>query len=308
MAERTKTKSKSKSKAVKKPISKTKLGKKVATPKKTVKAVSKTTKVSKVVAKKAKKSPANVKKASATKKVNKTDKTSKGSKVAKVTKTTSKTKKVVPKTVKTKTTVKAKTTKPVKVVKPTKATKLTKEIQTIKKESKRVVKKQVPTKPKDVKPVLVDETDFRYLEAPVSITEHSLFGLKPYAPTPGEEYLNETQKNHFREILNRWKMELMQEVDRTMHHLRDDAINYPDLSDRASQEEEFNLELRTRDRERNLIWKIDEAMERLDHDEYGYCDACGVEIGIRRLEARPTATLCIDCKTLDEIREKQIKA
>ena len=97
----------------------------------------------------------------------------------------------------------------------------------------------------------------------------------------------------------------MEEVDRTVHHMQDEATNFPDPNDRATQESEFSLELRTRDRERKLIKKIDEGLERLDSHDYGYCEACGVEIGIRRLEARPTATLCIDCKTLDEIREKQ---
>ena len=98
----------------------------------------------------------------------------------------------------------------------------------------------------------------------------------------------------------------MEEVDRTVHHMKDEASNFPDPNDRASQESEFSLELRTRDRERKLIKKIDETIAKLDSDEYGYCEACGVEIGIRRLEARPTASLCIDCKTLDEIREKQM--
>jgi DnaK suppressor protein len=97
----------------------------------------------------------------------------------------------------------------------------------------------------------------------------------------------------------------MEEVDRTVHHMQDEATNFPDPNDRATQESEFSLELRTRDRERKLIKKIDEALGRLDNGDYGYCEGCGVEIGIRRLEARPTATLCIDCKTLDEIREKQ---
>ena len=101
-------------------------------------------------------------------------------------------------------------------------------------------------------------------------------------------------------------LELMQEVDRTVHHMQDEAANFPDPADRASQEEEFSLELRARDRERKLIKKIDETLQLIDDNEYGWCDSCGVEIGIRRLEARPTATLCIDCKTLAEIREKQI--
>ena len=132
-----------------------------------------------------------------------------------------------------------------------------------------------------------------------------LFGFPPYQEEPGEEYMNERQKAHFRSILEAWKRELMEEVDRTVHHMKDDATNFPDPNDRASQESEFSLELRTRDRERKLIKKIDEALARLKSDDYGYCEACGVEIGIRRLEARPTATLCIDCKTLDEIRERQ---
>ncbi len=127
----------------------------------------------------------------------------------------------------------------------------------------------------------------------------------PYKPKRGEEYMNEKQREHFRNILLRWKADLMEEVDRTVTHMKDEAANFPDPADRATQEEEFSLELRTRDRERKLIKKIDKTMERIDADDYGFCDACGVEIGIKRLEARPTATLCIDCKTLDEIKEKQ---
>jgi DnaK suppressor protein len=131
------------------------------------------------------------------------------------------------------------------------------------------------------------------------------FGFEPYQTGGDEEYMSADQEEHFRQILLAWKRSLMEEVDRTVHHMQDEATNFPDPNDRATQESEFSLELRTRDRERKLIKKIDEALDRLDDHEYGYCDACGVEIGIRRLEARPTATLCIDCKTLDEIREKQ---
>ena len=127
----------------------------------------------------------------------------------------------------------------------------------------------------------------------------------PYKPKRGEEYMNEKQREHFKSILLNWKAELMQEVDRTVTHMKDEAANFPDPADRATQEEEFSLELRTRDRERKLIKKIDSTMERIEQDDYGFCDACGVEIGIKRLEARPTANLCIDCKTLDEIKEKQ---
>ena len=133
-----------------------------------------------------------------------------------------------------------------------------------------------------------------------------IYGLAPYQETKGEEYMNARQLDHFRAILNAWKKELMAEVDRTVHHMQDESANLPDPNDRATQEEEFSLELRTRDRERKLIKKIDKTLELIEKDDYGYCDDCGVEIGIRRLEARPTATLCIDCKSLQEIKEKQL--
>lgn len=136
--------------------------------------------------------------------------------------------------------------------------------------------------------------------------ESTPFNFKPYQERKGEEYMNEAQKAHFRAILTNWKNELMREVDRTVDHMRDDAANYPDPNDRASQESEFSLELRTRDRERKLLKKINDALAMLDTDDYGYCESCGIEIGVRRLEARPTADQCIDCKTLDEIREKQM--
>ena len=107
-------------------------------------------------------------------------------------------------------------------------------------------------------------------------------------------------------ILHAWKQDLMEEVDRTVNHLKEDAANFADPNDRASQEEEFSLELRARDRERKLTNKINDTLELIEQGDYGFCDTCGVEIGIRRLEARPTATLCIDCKTLAEIKEKQL--
>lgn len=142
--------------------------------------------------------------------------------------------------------------------------------------------------------------------AQVTSAHLSTMGVPPYQEKAGEAYMNAHQLSHFRQILNLWKQELMEEVDRTVHHMQDEAANFPDPNDRASQEEEFSLELRARDRERKLIKKIYEALHRMDQDEYGYCDACGIEIGIRRLEARPTATLCIDCKTLAEIKERQM--
>ena len=134
----------------------------------------------------------------------------------------------------------------------------------------------------------------------------AIAGVEPYQVKAGEEYMNDQQKVHFRKILGAWRNQLMQEVDRTVDHMKDEAANFPDPSDRASQEEEFSLELRARDRERKLIKKIDETLQLIEDNDYGWCDSCGVEIGIRRLEARPTATLCIDCKTLAEIKEKQI--
>ncbi|NVJ65578.1 MAG: RNA polymerase-binding protein DksA [Gammaproteobacteria bacterium] len=130
-------------------------------------------------------------------------------------------------------------------------------------------------------------------------------GIKPYAEKKGEEYMNDAQYGHFRLILDTWKKQLMEEVDRTVHHMQDEAANFPDPVDRASQEEEFSLELRTRDRERKLLKKITQSIIKIDDEEYGFCESCGIEIGIRRLEARPTAEMCIDCKTLDEIKERQ---
>ncbi|MGV6806773.1 MAG: RNA polymerase-binding protein DksA [bacterium] len=134
----------------------------------------------------------------------------------------------------------------------------------------------------------------------------TLFGIAPYKEKKGEEYMNDKQMEHFKSLLKAWRQQLMEEVDRTVTHMKDEAANFPDPADRATQEEEFSLELRTRDRERKLIKKIDSTIERIKNDDYGFCDQCGVEIGVRRLEARPTANLCVDCKTLDEIKERQI--
>lgn len=128
--------------------------------------------------------------------------------------------------------------------------------------------------------------------------------FSPYKPTPDEEYMNDRQLEHFHHILKSWKQKLMEEVDRTVHHMQDETQNAADPADRATQEEEFSLELRTRDRERKLINKIESTISKIESRDYGFCEECGVEIGIKRLEARPTATMCIECKTLDEIREK----
>ncbi len=129
--------------------------------------------------------------------------------------------------------------------------------------------------------------------------------VKPYIPRRGEQYMNKEQLEHFRQILNTWKRDLMQEVDRTVLHMKDEAANFPDPNDRATQESEFSLELRTRDRERKLIRKIEEAIKRIEDGSYGYCVETGEEIGIKRLEARPVATLCVEAQERRERREKQ---
>jgi DnaK suppressor protein len=131
-------------------------------------------------------------------------------------------------------------------------------------------------------------------------------GVEPYKEVASEEYMCEPQQTHFRTILEAWRTQLKREVDRTMSHMKDDAANYPDPVDRAAQEEEFALELRTRDRERKLIKKIEKTIQLIEIDEFGFCKSCGIEIGIRRLEARPTADQCIECKTLAEIKERQM--
>ncbi|MDM8565429.1 RNA polymerase-binding protein DksA [Candidatus Halobeggiatoa sp. HSG11] len=128
----------------------------------------------------------------------------------------------------------------------------------------------------------------------------------PYKIDENEEYMSDNQLKHFEQILLEWKKALMAEVDRTLHHMQDEVANYPDPNDRATQEEEFSIELRTRDRERKLIKKIDIAITSIDNKEYGYCTSCEAAIGVRRLEARPTAAKCIDCKTHDETREKYL--
>ncbi len=136
-------------------------------------------------------------------------------------------------------------------------------------------------------------------------SEELIHGIKPHRPKRGEPYMGDVQEAHFREILNAWKNELIDDTERTVMVMQDETINLPDPNDRATQETDRSLELRTRDRERKLVKKINESLANLDTEDYGFCEECGVEIGIKRLEARPTATLCIDCKSLSEIREKQ---
>jgi DnaK suppressor protein len=139
-----------------------------------------------------------------------------------------------------------------------------------------------------------------------SSSQKGLKQFRAYEAKKGENYMSKSQLNHFRSILNEWKTELSQDIDRTVHTMQDELTSYADPNDRASQESDMALELRNRDRERKLIKKIDETIRNIESQDYGYCSGCGEEIGLKRLEARPTATLCIDCKTLDEIREKQM--
>ncbi|MBO9550613.1 MULTISPECIES: RNA polymerase-binding protein DksA [Pseudomonas] len=137
-------------------------------------------------------------------------------------------------------------------------------------------------------------------------TGQTMYGVEPYKETKGEEYMGEPMRKHFTKLLNAWKGELMVSVDRTVDHMKDEAANFPDPADRASQEEEFALELRNRDRERKLIKKIDKTLQKIQDQDYGWCDSCGIEIGLRRLEARPTADLCFDCKEISEKKEKTV--
>ncbi|PIE83172.1 MAG: RNA polymerase-binding protein DksA [Candidatus Contendobacter odensis] len=126
-----------------------------------------------------------------------------------------------------------------------------------------------------------------------------------YQAAEGEEYMSDRQLAYFRKMLSDWKQSLLQEADRMVDQMQNDSAMHPDINDRATQEEEFSLGLRTRDRERKLLRKIDETLARIENADYGYCDNCGIEIGLPRMQARPTATLCIDCKRLEEVREKQ---
>jgi DnaK suppressor protein len=134
-----------------------------------------------------------------------------------------------------------------------------------------------------------------------------LKSFKPYQPKPGEEYMSDRMLDHFRQILTAWKQELMEEVDRTVHHMKDEAANFPDPNDRATQESEFGLELRTRDRERKLLKKIEQALLRIEEGAYGFCSETGEEIGLRRLEARPVATLTVEAQERRELAEKQYR-
>ena len=165
---------------------------------------------------------------------------------------------------------------------------------------KAVVRKKVPVK----KALAKKKSASRSKKA--SGSGELIHGISPYKAGSRESYMNLKQLDHFRNILTTWRRVLVEEVNRTIHSMQDETVNHPDPNDRATQESDMSLELRSRDRERKLIKKIDGTISLIDSGDYGYCDKCGVEVGIARLEARPTANLCVDCKTLDEIREKQM--
>jgi DnaK suppressor protein len=161
--------------------------------------------------------------------------------------------------------------------------------------NKAVARKKVPARPKAPTRKRGD-----LLSGPIH-------GVAPYSTGRGESYMAKKQLGHFKNILSSWKNELMNEVDRTVHHMQDEAANFPDPNDRATQESEFGLELRTRDRERKLLRKITSALIRIDDGNYGYCEETGEEIGLKRLEARPVATLCVEAQERREMAERQFR-
>ena len=180
--------------------------------------------------------------------------------------------------------------------------------------ARKTSKKKAPSKKKVVskkKPAVKKKTPVRKKTPPRVVRRRGdalsgpIHGVDPYKASRGEDYMSDEQLEHFRNILTAWKKELMFEVDRTVHHMQDEAANFPDPNDRATQESEFGLELRTRDRERKLLRKIDSALARIDDGSYGFCDETGEEIGLKRLEARPETTMCIKCKEEQEREESQ---
>ena len=172
--------------------------------------------------------------------------------------------------------------------------------------AKKAAVKKAPAKKAAVKKVITKKTPAKKLKKQDKYEEAQfLASIKPYVLKKNEKYMNAKQQKHFQDILGSWKDQLQLEQDRTADKIQKNVSHFPDESDRATHEEEFTLELRTRERERKLLSKINESIDDLKSDDYGYCASCGIEIGIRRLEARPTATRCIDCKTIEEIHERQ---
>jgi DnaK suppressor protein len=184
------------------------------------------------------------------------------------------------------------------------ATKVSKKV--TKKASKRVAKKAAKKVAK--RSVKKQPVKRRAANNPVNlpVDDSLIHGIRPYKQKAREKYMSAGQSKHFRNILLAWKTNLLDEVSKTIHLMQDENINHPDPNDRASQETDMSLELRNRDRERKLLKKIDSTVAMISSHDYGWCERCGVEIGIRRLEARPTADLCVDCKTLNEIKERQM--
>jgi RNA polymerase-binding transcription factor len=171
----------------------------------------------------------------------------------------------------------------------------------------KATRQQARTKKKVSKKKTAGKAPPRRKRSRSEVLSGPIHGIDPYKPKRGEEYMSPEQLEHFREILSNWKRELMFEVDRTVHHMQDEAANFPDPNDRATQESEFGLELRTRDRERKLLRKIDSALSRIDDGSYGYCEETGEEIGLKRLEARPVATLCLEAQERRELAERQFR-
>jgi DnaK suppressor protein len=198
----------------------------------------------------------------------------------------------------------SKKTKPAKSASPKK---VAKPLVAPKSQPKPTGTKTMATGPKKPAPRPASATGLAPRRSGASLLSGPVRGFTPYQPRRGEEYMNKSQLEHFRQLLLAWKRELMEEVDRTMLHMKDDAANFPDPNDRATQESEFGLELRTRDRERKLLKKIDSALGRIDDGSYGYCEETGEEIGLRRLEARPVATLCVEAQERREIAERQFR-
>ena len=180
-----------------------------------------------------------------------------------------------------------------------------------KKASKKIVQKKTPAKKAPAKKAPTKKTPVKKVAAKKATVKTAAVKkrtspISSYKGRKGEKYMSAAMKKHFNAVLIDWREHLKEEMQKTFDHLKNKGESYADPIDRASQEEEFAFELRTRDRERKLINKIAASIEQIKQDDYGYCYACGIEIGVKRLEARPTATHCIDCKTLDEIKEKQL--
>jgi DnaK suppressor protein len=176
-----------------------------------------------------------------------------------------------------------------------------------KKVAKKTSKKKPAAKKKAVSNKAVRKAPTRKNRSRGDVLSGPIHGIAPYKADRGEDYMSAEQLAHFRNILTAWKTELMYEVDRTVHHMQDEAANFPDPNDRATQESEFGLELRTRDRERKLLRKIEAALARIEEGTYGYCEQTGEEIGLKRLEARPVATLCLEAQERRELAERQFR-